>query len=295
MTHSANPEAHAFVSLDLGGPKLYWFDGGGFRNDGGAMFGPVPRRRWAAAYPPAEDNTIPLTGHVLLVEADGQYGLIDSGFGHHLTDKQKRFYTLERESRLEQGLAELGIGPEKIDWVVLTHLHLDHAGGVLGLDEQGRVAPVFPHARLWVQAIEAREARDESNRAHAVYTGGSFDRLEHLGLVHEIDGNADVSPHVEVFLTGGHSRGHQGALIRGASGAALAHLGDLVITHAHVSPGWVSALDDFPLDSIEAKRHWLARVRQHGWWLALSHDAQWVAGRLDAEGRLADRLPAPRP
>src|SRR4051812_42273293 len=120
-----------FRALDLGGVRAYWLDGGGFRLDGGSMFGPVPRPRWMALYPPADDNTVPLTAHVVLVEAEGsggpsRWGLIDSGFGHHLSDRQRRAYTLERETQLDQSLAELGLSTRSIEWIVLSHLHLDH-------------------------------------------------------------------------------------------------------------------------------------------------------------------------
>lgn len=278
-----------FHTLELGsGRSLFWLDGGGFRLDGGAMFGPVPRPRWSAQYPPAEDNTIPLTAHVVLVQADSRWGLLDSGFGHHLTDRQKRAYTLERESQLDQGLAELGLSHTSIDWIVLSHLHLDHAGGVLS---EGEAA--FPNARIWVQALEAREARDETNRAHHMYTGTAFDRLEALGLVNEVDGTAEVAAGISVQLTGGHSRGHQATLVRGEAGAALLHLGDLLVTHAHLPPAWVSALDDFPLDTIRAKRHWLGQAAEQGWWVTFSHDVNVVAALLDADGKPRDlrRLP----
>jgi glyoxylase-like metal-dependent hydrolase (beta-lactamase superfamily II) len=274
-------------ALDLGGPRLFWLDGGGFRLDGGGMFGAVPRARWSAVYPPAEDNTIPLTAYVVLVQEHNTWGLLDAGFGHHLTERQRRFYSLERDSQLEQGLAEVGVSASQVDWIVLTHLHLDHAGGVLGED----AAPVFPNASIWVQALEAREARDASNRAHGVYTGDSFDRLEALGLVREVDDVAEVTPRVRVFLTGGHTRGHQAAVVEGTEGAALLCLGDLLVTHAHLSPQWVSALDDFPLDTIRAKREWLARAAAEGWWVAFSHDVRYTAGRLGAGGRLAETLP----
>ena len=308
-------ERWPFRALDLGGTRLYWIDGGGFRLDGGSLFGPVPRPRWSALYPPADDNSVPLTAHVVLVEtvthrpdaaasekspgrfapeptatadttrtaaesATKSWGLIDAGFGHHLSERQKRAYSLERETHLDQALAELGIAATQIDWVVLSHLHLDHAGGVLGRTENGTAAPSFPNAQLWVQALEAAEARDASNRAHGMYTGDAFDRLEALGLVRTVDGQADVMPGVRVFLTGGHSRGHQATLVSGAAGAALLHLGDLLVTRAHLSANWISALDDFPLDSIRAKREWLPRAAQQGWWVAFSHDVNTIAATL---------------
>jgi glyoxylase-like metal-dependent hydrolase (beta-lactamase superfamily II) len=278
--------------LDLGAVRVYWLDGGGFRLDGGSLFGPVPRPRWSALYPPAEDNSVPLTAHVALVEDGGTWGLIDSGFGHHLSDRQRRFYSIERETQLERGLAELGLDRARVDWVVLSHLHLDHAGGVLERDEQQRVAPAFPNAPVWIQQLEAREARDDSNRAHGVYTGDAFDRLEQLGLVREVDGQAAITSHVEVHLTGGHSRGHQATLITGDSGSAVLHLGDLLVTSHHLPPAWVSAMDDFPLETIRAKRDWLARAASAGWWVAFSHDVQATAGVLDADGRAREVRPA---
>jgi glyoxylase-like metal-dependent hydrolase (beta-lactamase superfamily II) len=246
------------------------------------MFGPVPRPRWSAVYPPADDNTVPLTAHVILINAARSWGLIDSGFGHHLTDRQKRNYALERNTQIDAQLADLGLSHASIDWVVLSHLHLDHAGGVIGAN----ALPAFPKARIWVQALEAREARDASNRAHGMYTGSSFDQLAALGLVNEVDGEADVIPDtVRVHLTGGHSRGHQATVVSGSEGSALLHLGDLLVTQHHLSPAWVSALDDFPLDTIRAKRMWLQHAAAAGWWVAFSHDVTAVAALLNSEGR----------
>jgi glyoxylase-like metal-dependent hydrolase (beta-lactamase superfamily II) len=280
-------------ALELGGLSLFWLDGGGFRLDGGSLFGPVPRPRWSAVCPPADDNSLPMTAHVVLVQDGSTWGLIDSGFGHHLSERQRGFYSLERDSQLHEGLASLGLSPTQVDWVVLTHLHLDHAGGVLGRDGHGQVAPVFANAPIWVQALEAREARDPSNRAHGVYTGDAFDRLEALDLVREVDGQAELSPRVRLFLTGGHSRGHQGVLLEGSGAAAAVCLGDLLVTHAHLPVAWVSALDDFPLDTIRAKREWLARAAERDWWVAFSHDPRYVAGRLGPDGRLLQaRSPA---
>ena len=277
----------AFEALDLGGVRLYWLDGGGFRLDGGSMFGPVPRPRWSALYPPAEDNTVPLSAHVILVEDGGSWGLLDAGFGHHLSKQQRRFYSLERESQLERGLAEVGVAHAQLDWVVLSHLHIEHAGGVVSGDR-----PRFPNARVWVQRLEAAAARDATNRAHGVYGGALFDMLHAAGLVVEVDGECEVTARVQVHLTGGHSRGHQATVISGEDGAALLHLGDLLVTSAHLPPAWVSAADDFPLDTIRAKREWLARAANSGWWVAFAHDVRATAARLDHDGQPREVRPA---
>ena len=283
-----------FNALDLGEVRVYWLDGGGFRLDGGCLFGPVPRPRWSQQYPPAEDNSVALTAHVLLVETGSSRGLLDSGFGHHLTDAQRQHYRLERTTQLEQGLAELGLSTSSIEWVVLSHLHLDHAGGVLSRDARGRIAPVFPHAQIWVQSLETREARDKSNRQHGVYTGDALDHLEALNLIHEVDGAASVVPHVQVFLTGGHTRGHQATLVEGTDGAALLHLGDLLVTRAHLPPTWISAFDDFPLDTIRGKHEWLPRAAERGWWVTFSHDVSAAAALLDLNAKVRRSWPPPQ-
>ena len=117
-----------------------------------------------------------------------------------------------------------------------------------------------------------------------MYAGDAFEQLERLGLIREVDGQADVTSSVSLHLTGGHSRGHQATLVHGTHGRALVHLGDLLVTHAHLPPAWVSALDDFPLDTIRAKREWLTRAAAAGWWVAFSHDVNLAAGVLDPEG-----------
>src|SRR5258708_34632432 len=86
------------TALELGRTRLYWLDGGGFRLDGGSIFGPVPRPRWSEHYPPAEDNTVPLTAHVVLAQVGSSWGLLDSGFGPQPSRRPRRSYTLEPES-----------------------------------------------------------------------------------------------------------------------------------------------------------------------------------------------------
>ena len=70
-------------------------------------------------------------------------------------------------------LARLGIGPEDLATIVVTHIHLDHAGGV------GDLAEAFPHAQVVVQERGARHLADPSRlvaSAHRVF-GDIMDRL----------------------------------------------------------------------------------------------------------------------
>jgi glyoxylase-like metal-dependent hydrolase (beta-lactamase superfamily II) len=107
-----------------------------------------------------------------------------------------------------------------------------------------------------------------------------------------VDGTHAVAPGVEVFLTGGHSKGHQGVRLTGTDGVVVLHMGDVVSTVPQLRPLWVSALDDYPLDSIEAKRRWVGEAIAGGWWMVFYHDFRYLAGQCDAEYQLLNALEA---
>lgn len=277
--------------LDLGSVHIRWLDGGEFRPDGGAMFGPVPKRVWSRAYPCDPDNLVTLAARPLLLETRHGWMLVDGGFGHHLDERQRRLYNVSRAGRLAESLAEAGVAPAQVEWVVLTHLHLDHASGLVAEGSDGRLRPLFPRARHVVQAIEVGEMASPHERERHAYEQRSWRPLVESGLVEQVDGTRELAPGVEVFLTGGHSRGHQGLLLRSDGGVVL-HLGDVLPTAAHLRPLWVSALDDFPLDSIEVKRRWLGRAIEGSWWIAFYHDHRVLAGRCGADYTLQDEVAA---
>lgn len=86
-----------------------------------------------------ENGKAPASISVFLVKSGEGYSLIDAGMGEAVPGK----------SYLMPSLAKLGIGPEDIDVVLLTHMHFDHVGGLL---HAGRRA--FPNARIAVSGAE---------------------------------------------------------------------------------------------------------------------------------------------
>jgi len=87
---------------------------------------------------------------------------------------------------------------------------------------------------------------------------------------------------VSVVPTGGHSAGHQAVVVRGTGDHArtLAFFGDLCMRPWAANPRWVTAFDDFPLDSVEVKGDLFARATEDGWLIALSHEPVTPIGRL---------------
>ena len=89
-------------------------------------------------------------------------------------------------------------------------------------------------------------------------------------------------PGVTVVPTGGHSAGHQAVIVRGEGDGAktLAFFGDLLMRPWGANPRWVTAFDDFPLDSVLVKGSLFAQAADEGWTIVLSHELEHPVGRL---------------
>jgi len=258
--------------------RLRWLNGGAFRMDGAAVFGQVPRSVWSTLLAPDEDNRVGLMARVLLVETGDELGLVEAGLPHASAPRQRTTVAVERAGSLEEDLEALGIGRADIRWVILTHLHPDHAGGVV---KDG--AALFPNARHVVQRREIEAADDSDYPRRQGLESDGVHALLAAGLVDQVDGDATVAPGIHVRRTGGHTPGHQAVIFEGQDERAIC-LGDLLPTRHHLDPVCVPAVDDFPLDSIATKRAELGRASQQGAWLTLAHDPEVLALRCASDG-----------
>jgi glyoxylase-like metal-dependent hydrolase (beta-lactamase superfamily II) len=151
--------------------KLWSLLGNSQKLDGGAMFGNAPRAMWSQWMPPDGQNRVDLACRALLASPlAGKTVLFESGIGAFFEPKlRERYGVVEVRHVLLDSLAATGFAPEDIDVVVLSHLHFDHAGGLLAAWEEGRPPRlVFPNAHYvvgrehWQRAI-APHARDRAS------------------------------------------------------------------------------------------------------------------------------------
>jgi len=273
--------------LQLGNITLHWLLGGLTQLDGGAMFGVVPKPLWSKRYPNNEFNQIPLRADPILVEAGGKRLLIESGMGvNRLTEKQKRNFGLQTESQIQESLAELGLTVGDIDIVMMTHMHYDHANGLVS-KEDDMLASTFPNAVIYVQETEWNEMRNPNIRSRNTYWEENWRPIE--AQVQTYSSELEVVPGITMIHTGGHSDGH--AIIRMESkGERLLHMADLMPTHAHQNPLWVMAYDDYPMTSIYAKEKWLQEGISRGAWFTFYHDDVYRALKWNEANEIIEKL-----
>ena len=127
------------------------------RLDGGAMFGVVPRVLWERKKPADEQNRIQMGTNVMLLKGEGRNILVDTGLGDKNDDKFDKIFAVDqKENNLGKFLQTEGLTTADITDVILTHLHFDHAGGLLtAWVEHENPRLLFPNARFLVSRISA--------------------------------------------------------------------------------------------------------------------------------------------
>ena len=267
-------------SRDLGGGvRVALVQAGTFRSDAGALFGPVPWVLWRSlvADEPDDARRLQQALNCLLVQTPSGRALVETGIGERVDEKTRAMRSYEGPW-IVAALETAGFLPETVDVVAMSHLHFDHAGGLLRADG----SRAFPHARIVAQRAEWEVALGDNPRLVASYVQPELRLVERWGKQGWADGERELLPGVSVIPTGGHSTGHQAIVVRGggAGGRTLAFFGDLLMRPWAANPRWVTSFDDFPLDSVVRKAELFAQAADEGWIVVLSHERTHPIGRL---------------
>jgi len=277
----------------LGDLELISLCDGFFRLDGGSMFGAVPKALWEKRAPADAENRVTLAMRPLVVRG-ARTMLIDAGIGDKRDEKRHRLFAVDRRRNLDHTLAEAGLSPEDIDIVLATHLHFDHAGGFTVRDASGRAHPRFPRAQYIVRRGEWDDAGRPNDRMRWAYAADDYAPLADAGVLQLVDEDATIMPGVKVRRTGGHTAHHQIVLME-SGGRTAAFVADLVPTTAHASDAWISALDQFPVETLAAKQRFGADALARETLVFFEHDPAVAAGYFHDAGGKRQVAPAPHP
>lgn len=279
--------------------RVWSIDGNAQRLDGGAMFGNVPRALWQDWLAPDERNLVSLACRGLLVDGlNGRTVLFETGIGAFFEPTlRQRFGVDGNSNRLPDSLAAAGFTAADIDAVVLSHLHFDHAGGLLTDWQQGREPDLlFPNARYIVGADAWARACRPHPRDRASFIPSLHPLLEASGRLELIDGDtsATLGTDVRFRFSNGHTPGLMMSVIGGDGG--LAFCSDLIPGRPWVHLPVTMGFDRYPERLIDEKRAFLDEMIARNIRLVFTHDTECVVATptRDAKGRyrVENELPA---
>jgi glyoxylase-like metal-dependent hydrolase (beta-lactamase superfamily II) len=268
------------AKIKVGEFEIALLSDGLWRNDGGCMFGVVPRELWKREHPADDRNRIRLNLTCPLIMRGGAAVLVDTGIGNRLSSVERKIFD-HGEGWLLDGLKALGMEPGDVTHVVLSHLHFDHCGGIVRRRPSGVLEAAFPRARVLVQRGELEIASGSRNeRLRAAYRHIE-ECLAPLGKALEpLEGDTELMSGLDIRVTGGHTADHQIVIVSDNDGGCFVHLADIVPTRSHMKGPWNQAYDLDALRTMEAKADYLGRAIAGGWWVSFAHDDRVLAAQV---------------
>jgi glyoxylase-like metal-dependent hydrolase (beta-lactamase superfamily II) len=241
--------------------------------DGGSMFGNAPKALWAKWMPPDSQNRILLSCRALLVQLDnGRNILFEAGIGAFFEPKLKERYGVNEENHvLLENLKKLGIDEGSIDAVVLSHLHFDHAGGLLSA--YGDVPRLlFPKAKYYVGAKQWKRAENPHIREKASYIASLQPLLKESGrLVLVTESKIEGLDFVRFSFSHGHTVGLMISMINDLD-KPLAFASDLIPGMPWLNLPITMGYDRYPELLIEEKKTLLEELAANQGSVFFTHD-----------------------
>lgn len=182
-------------------------------------------RPWIPAHLLDAQDTVHLTFQSFIVRTPHHTILVDSCVGngkHH----HRPLFTMRNSDAYLVALREAGLTPDDIDFVMCTHLHVDHVGWNTRL-ENGRWVPTFPKARYIFGRQEYHHwAAELGAQPETVYSESVLPIVEH-GRAQLVDYDFQIADFVRLLPTPGHTPGHFAVLL-GDRGDEIVLTGDLL-------------------------------------------------------------------
>lgn len=257
--------------------------------DGGSMFGNVPRSVWTKWLAPDPAGRIKLMCRAMLIEVGGKKVLCETGIGAFFDPKMAdRFGVSESSHVLLESLLGLGIDHTEIDAVILSHLHFDHAGGLLPTFaeiSQGNTALLFLNADYYVGAVAWERACNPHPRDRASFIPGMTEKLKQSGRLKIInpaalDGYFGGS--VSFRFTDGHTPGQMHTVVKGANTSAI-FAGDLIPGTSWVHLPVTMGYDRYPELVIDEKNCLYNDFVGKDFLLFYTHDPKFAASGIEKD------------
>ena len=265
---------------NVGKWKVYALESGYFKLDGGAMMGSVPKVLWDKTNPSDSKNRIELALRCLLVDDGKNIVLIETGIGHKNPEKFNEMFKIDHSKyTLSDTLSKYGYSNKNITHVILTHLHFDHSGGAISIDETGTSTPAFPNAKYYVSKRNWEAGIYPSPRDRASYLKENYLLLKEEGLLNLVDDNAMIIDGISNYMVDGHTTGQQ--LIKVSDqGDTIVFCSDLIPLKSHLKLPWIMGYDLNAALTLKEKKEFLDEASEQDWLLFFYHDPITVAVKI---------------
>jgi len=262
--------------------KLHLIDTGTFKLDGGAMFGVVPKTIWQKVIHPDDSNRIELGMRCLLIETQDRLILIDTGIGNKNNDQFIRYFSPKDSHLLVDNLKQKGFSISDITDVILTHLHFDHAGGAVSINENNLLFPTFPKATYWSNPIHWESAVNPNIKEAPSFIKDNFIPLQTAGQLKFIpcsDSDYQFVPGVIIRFVHGHTLGMMLPIIT-IENQTFVYCADLIPTIHHLSLSYIISYDIQPLETIKERSSLIEDALKNDYVLILEHDVENTCVKL---------------
>jgi glyoxylase-like metal-dependent hydrolase (beta-lactamase superfamily II) len=272
--------------------KLYTINTGYFKLDGGAMFGVVPKTIWNKINPADENNLCSWALRCLLIEDGDRLILVDNGNGTKQDAKFWSHYHLHGDDTLEKSLGKYGFSKDDMTDVFLTHLHFDHCGGSITI-ENGKLVPNFKNATYWSNAEHWKWATEPNEREKASFLKENILPIQESGRLKFIDiakgnesklGETRFSDNITFRFVNGHTQAMMLPQTR-YNGKTVVFMADLLPSAGHIPLPYVMGYDMFPLTTLNEKKAFLKEALDNDYILFFEHDPKYECCTLQQTDR----------
>jgi len=264
--------------------QLYSVPGNVFRLDGGAMFGNAAKAVWSRWLPADEQNRIRLATRALLVITHKETILFETGIGAYMEPRfRDRYGVDEPRHMLLVSLAQKKISPADITRIFCSHLHFDHAGGLLSAWQAGTEPELlFPNAQYYVGEEAWERATQPHPRDRASFIPQlqlQLEQSQRLTLIKKGEVLSFDELELHFFTSDGHTPGLLCADLRYGNDR-LVYASDLIPgrfwVHLPISMGY----DRFPELLIDEKNALLTSLAKDNAWLFYVHDPDFAVSKV---------------
>jgi len=212
-----------------------------------------------------------------LIQTKSNLIVVDTGLGYK---------DLQGQLILHENILRAGYKPEDVSLVLMSHLHFDHAGGMV-YEADGRMHLSFPNAEYVIQRGEWEAAYSKPSKS---YKTEIFDVLQRSGSVHFVEGSGNYNQEISFELTGGHCEYHQVFLIK-EEGQTVFFGGDVVPEPEQLLRKFMAKYDFDGRRSMELRQEYGRRAAEENWTCLFYHAKTKAIAEVSFDGEHFKILP----